>query len=679
MKEVLLNFLGLALLFSSMIPASAGVSGTITGSGGQPVSGARVFLEPGLAGALAHVQAGADGSFRFDAVPSGLIGIFAIADGYGFDGLSRKVPVGDSVTGLTIALRPAGEIAGRVVDMKGDPVSGARITRVGIMGTPPVGIPVAKLAEFGFEDTVTDEEGRFVVSNLPQGATLTLKVAHSQFAQAGVPDVAVGDRNVRVQLSPGVSVRGTVVSRDGNTPVANAGIIIGSASPPHDTAITKTDFSGEFSIRLNPGYYLYQAAGMELRSPGWEKLTVSGREPSQRVTLRVAGTTMISGEVRDAVTGDPIAGARLRLAAFGSPADVVITGPSGTYEFTGVEGENQIRLEVVPGYIPPDRPYLTINDAQQGQPVIVPTFWLRPLPSQRVQVVDEADEPASGVLLRLIRPLQFGVYVTDAAGYAKFDIVSLPEGGAIIGIAEHPVRPLVALFSINPSGTEPARIKLFPAGAVKGTVVNPKGKPVVGAVVGGLFQDEGGNEPVQLWRTVSGKDGTFSWNGVIPFVPMACLAATGPDGFGRSMPFNASPGSVEDVGNVVIADTGGSDRKNQGQTLLGEKLDWSEYPVLSGTPSDVSHPTVLLYATAAEAPLYLQTLSTMQSALGDRGVDFVLVCDGPVSLTGGSIPILQGVAPGSAQTYLLNREGVVVLETWGLPQAATISQAGDGA
>jgi hypothetical protein len=609
-----------------------------------------------------------------------LSGVFAIADGYGFGGLSQRIQAGDDVTGLSISLQPPGEIAGRVLDMTGEPVAGARITGLLLVDKSTVGIPLTKLHEFGIDPPVTGADGRFTVPTLPRSGTVGIKVNHANFAQAGVQGITVGDRDVRVQLSPGVLVQGAVLSRDGDTAVANASIIIRSATPPHDTAITKTGFSGDFSIRLNPGIYLYQAAGLELRSPGWEKLTVSGREPSQHVSLRVAGIATLTGEVRDAVTGEPIAGARLALVAFGSPVDAITTGSSGAFQFAGAEGENIVRLDSVPGYAPPERPYLTLH-AGQGESVTLPTFWLRPLPAQRIQIVDDNDQLASGVLVRLIRPLQFGAYVSGADGWVNFEIASMPESGIIVGVAEQRDRSLAALFSIDATAPDSGRVKLFPVGAVSGTVVNDRGKPIEGAVVGGLFQRDEDDETLKLWRTVSGKDGKFTWNAVVPFVPMACLAATGADGFGRSMPFNVEPGKTQEVGNIVIAGADARSRKGQGRSLLGDKLDWSAYPVLSGSlpTSETKKTTVILYTTAAEAPMYLQTLTGARNVLRESDVNLVLVSDGPVSLNGGAIPILQGKAPGSARTYILDAKGIVLLETWDLPPLAAIAKAGSGA
>ncbi len=673
--------LGFILLVSALVPGAASVSGTVTGNSGQPVAGARVFLEPGLGGALSETKADPDGRFQFDSVASGLVGVFAIADGYGFGGLSGTIPVDDSLSELKISLEASGGIAGKVSDMKGEPIDGAHVTRLLIMGGSPVGIPLAKLTAYGFEEPETDGNGRFSISNLPQGATIALKVGHPKFAQAGVQGITVGDKDVRVQLSPGVLVQGNVLSRGGDRAVANATIIIRSATPPHDTSVTTTDLSGEFAIRLNPGYYLYQAAGQELRSPGWEKLTVSGREPGKRVTLRVAGTAKLTGDVRDAVTGEPIAGARLALAAFGSPVAVVTTGPSGAYAFTGVEGANEIRLEPVSGYAPPDKPYLSVQEATQGETLALPTFWLRPLPAHRIQVVDESGAPVPGALIHLIRPVQYGVYVTDAKGWADFEVASAPENGTIIGLAEHPKQPLAALFTTEATALESARVKLFPVGTVTGTIVNAKGKPIEGAVVGGLFQSDDDDEPLQLWRTVSGPDGNFSWKAVIPFVPMACLAATGPDGFGRSMPFNLKAGGAQSVGNVVISEPGDAAKKGKEQTLQGKRLDWSNYPVLSGSPPAVAsgNPAVILYATAVEAPRYLRLLKDAGSALEGSGAAFILVADGPVSLDGGFVPILQGVAPGSAQTYVVDGNGTVSLETWGLPPVSSLVGGKQGA
>ncbi|MCC6489787.1 MAG: carboxypeptidase regulatory-like domain-containing protein [Candidatus Hydrogenedentes bacterium] len=668
-----MNLCAIAVLIAALTPAAAVVSGTVTGSGGQPIAGARVFLEPGLGGTLSETQSGTDGTFAFDAASYGLVGIFAIADGYAFGGLSKNIAVHDDATGLRIVLQPEDRVSGKVTDMKGEPVSGARVTRVLLMGESPVGIPFAKLGARGFEEPASDSEGRFTVGRLPQGGKIALKVGHTAHAQAGIQDVTVGSKDVRIQLSPGVLVQGTVLSRDGERAVANAAIILRSATPPHDTAITKTDLSGSFSIRLNPGYYLYQAASVELRSPGWEKLTITGREPSQRVTLRVAGTARLVGDVRDAETKAPIPGARLSLVAFGSPVAAVTTGSTGGYEFIGAEGENIVRVEAAPGYAQPERPYLTLQ-VQQGGEVSLPTFWLVKLPAFRLQVIDEAEAPVQGALVRIIRPGQYGCYVSGPDGTVIFDVASLPKAGKIVGMAEHPTSNLGALFSLGTDRAADARVQLLPLAKVSGTIVSSSGKSLPGATVGALFQEDADDEPLPLWRTVASKDGLFTWNAVVPYVPMVCIASTGGETYGRSKNFNLDADASAGLGRVVIPAETKSPRKATGKSLLGEKLNWKNGQ--AKTSESAARPSIVLYAPASEAAMALQMLATASKAPQAARFQCVLVCDGPVSVTDESVLVLQGSAPGTASTYVLDAKGTVVLETWGFPPLSALATIG---
>ncbi|MCC6699702.1 MAG: carboxypeptidase regulatory-like domain-containing protein [Candidatus Hydrogenedentes bacterium] len=668
-----MNLCAIAVLIASLAPGAAVVSGTVTGSGGQPIAGARVFLEPGLGGTLSETESGADGSFAFDAASYGLVGVFAIADGYAFGGLSKTIAVHDDATGLRIVLQPEGAVSGKVTDMKGEPIAGARVTRVLLMGESPVGIPFAKLSALGFEEPVSDSEGRFTAGRLPHGGKIALKVGHTAHAQAGIQDVAVGSKDVRVQLSPGVLVQGTVLSRDGERAVANAAIILRSATPPHDTAVTKTDLSGSFSIRLNPGYYLYQAASVELRSPGWEKLTITGREPSQRVTLRVAGTAKLIGDVRDAETKAPIPGARLSLVAFGSPVAAVTTGSTGGYEFIGAEGENIVRVEAAPGYAQPERPYLTLQ-VEQGGEVALPTFWLVKLPAFRLQVIDETEAAVEGALVRIIRPGQYACHVTGPDGTVVFDVASLPQSGRVVGMAEHPTRNLGALFSMGTDRAADARVQVLPLAKVSGTIVSSSGKSLPGATVGALFQEDADDEPLPLWRTVAGKDGLFAWSAAVPYLPMVCIASAGGESYGRSMNFNLEPDASADLGKIVVPVDAKSSRKTAGKSLLGEKLNWRSGQ--SKASETVARPSIILYAPASESAMALQMLATAGKAPQAARFQCVLVCDGPVSVTDESILVLQGTAPGTASTYVLDAKGTVVLETWGFPPLSALATIG---
>jgi len=661
---------------------AATISGQVVAQGGKAIPGSRVYIEPGLGGALMQTTVSADGAFRFDNVPAGLLGIFAYADGYAFGGLSATVGPADEVKDLSITLLSPGSVGGRVISPKGDPIAGARITRVLVLGNAKVSIPLAKLVEQGHSEPQTDAEGRFSVPELPVGAKIAIKVGHPNYAQQGVGDITVGDQTVRVQLYEGVILRGSVVARDSGQAVANAVIVISAARPPHDTVLAKTDGTGKFVVRLNPNTYAFQSASAELRSAGWEKLTVSGQEVSQEVVLRVAGTGTIRGEVRNAVTNDPVSGARVSLAAFGSPAAVITTNNSGTFEFDAVEGENTVRVEPAAGFLQPERPFISLT-VKQGETATLPAFYLAPLPGYKVKIVDADQKAVAGVIVRMIRPMQHRWYITGADGTVTLQVASAPKTNKIIGMAERPATREGALFSIDMAAKSEPVVQLLSLGTVTGQVMTSKEKPVEGVVVGGLFQSDADDEPLPLWQTTSGADGRFSWNHVVPFVPSACLASAGDDIFGRSIPFNIQPGASQDLGRIVLVEPANSKsaKLTKQKGLTGKPLEWHVNPVLAGAlPSreelDAGAPAVVMYTTPDEAAMVIDALSVARKTLSVSDVLFVVVVDGLYSGEAGGLIVLQGKSPGPATTYLLDANGNVALETAGLPPASAIVALG---
>ncbi|NUM54323.1 MAG: carboxypeptidase regulatory-like domain-containing protein [Candidatus Hydrogenedentes bacterium] len=672
-----------AILLCPFWAFAAALSGQVTAPGNQGVANARVWVEAGLGAALLETRTDATGSFSFDSLPAGLLGVFAYADGYAFNGASVNAGPADDIKDVRITMLAPGTVGGRVVDTRGKPVAGARITRVLLQGDATVGVPCAKLAQFGFEEPASDAEGRFTVPLLPTGAKVALKVGHPSYAQQSVGDLTVGETAARVQLYEGVLLRGSVRSRNGGAAVSNATIVISTAREPITTTLAKSDISGNFMVRLNPGAYLYQSASMELRSPGWEKLTVSGQEPTQEVVLRVAGTGTIRGDVRDAVTSSPIAGARVALSAFGSRAAIVTTGASGTFEFTAVEGENTVEVKPAAGYVKPERPYVTLS-VKQGETAVLPTYWLRPLPAYRVVVVDADQKPVPGVIVRLIRPMQYRWYVTDDAGSVSLNVASVPASGKIVGMAEHPQRREGALFSLDAGTAKDAKVQLLALGAVSGTVVTAKDKPIEGAIVGGLFQSDADDEPLPLWRTTTGADGRFVWNNAVPLVPAACLANAGNDLFGRSIPFNIAPAATQDVGRIVIREPDDAKDKRvvKSKGLAGKKLEWYTGKTVSGTlPSPdelrVGRAAVVVYTAPGEAAMVIDALSSAHRTLRNSDLLCVAVVDGVYS---GAAPdnvlVMQGKSPGPATTYVLDSTGRVAVETLGMPPASAFVPAG---
>jgi hypothetical protein len=644
------------------------IGGTVIGPDGAPVANAQVFCELGLEGPLDTVRTDAEGRFTLTAIGAGTAGIFVASEGLAYGGATVPVAIGTVMENLTITLAAPATLRGIVQNPEGQPIAGATVSRVALLGDDKVAIPLSRLAPFSFPGSTSDAQGAFAIPNLPEGGMVALKVQHPNFALEGLNDVTVGEDPVVVTMYKGVVLNGKVVTRSQGDRVANATIVFSNAQPPHDTSFARTNGRGEFAVRLKRSVYQYKADSAEYQSPAWQRVILQGSTPAD-LTLVVSKLGRVHGVVRDAKTEAPVEGARITLVAGGSTAGVMRTGPLGTFQAVVADGTVDLHLEPAPGYQGPARPGLRL-EVTEGSVVEVPTFWLAPIPPYRVRVVDPEGVPVSGAALRMLRPEQMGWHVTDADGYAKLAIQSLPPHGRLIGVAEHPEQPWGALFDMDLKGSGDAVVQLRPLGTVAGHVTTDRGKNLEGAVVGIFFAESASADPLLLWRMRTGTDGAFSWAGALPRVPLRCIAygagsdaADGETPSGESATIFLEEGAEKDVGAVVVA--GGKKSASQ----VGQSLAWSSLPQMCGSSPDASatRGTVVTYCASGEAVIVIETMSQLRDILGAKAPQFAVVVDGSIACEDAPVPVMQGPAPSQATTYFLNDAGRVVHESFGLP------------
>lgn len=644
--------------------AISSIEGQVVGPDNQPVAQAQVFLEPGLEGILSDTVTSETGHFAFPEVGPGPAGIFAVAPGYGFAGQTVNVAVADVVPPITIVLRGASTIQGKVSGPKGVPVAGARITRIAIKGAHKVGIPLYKLRQYGYPEPASDADGHFLIPSVPEGSTVDLKVGHPSYAQEGVIDVPAGAASLQISLYTGVLVEGIVVGRGNQIPVGQANVLVQNAQPPNDTATATSNLQGLFSLRLKPGVYLYQAQGAGMRSSGWERLIISGERPVEQLRLAMAGTGRIRGNVRDAISGNPVHGVRVSLTTNGTRAAIERTGPSGDFQFTAGEGENIIHLDSTPGYFPPDTQHVKVA-ILEGNDVELPGMWLKPLPAYQITIVDEEQHPVPGALVSVLRPRQFGWHVADAQGMVNIRVQAVSEDGILLGRAEHPTQNKIALFKLESTQTGAGTVQLFEAGTIEGTVVGPRGKSLEGASVGAFFPGESAADAILLWQTFSDGDGHFRWESVVPGVPQRCAARTAELASGESTTINLTPGEQKSVGEILV------DAGKSGPSQLGETVPWYTWDIRCGTLPDrevcAQRPALLVYVSPEDAPAYRESLTQFQTILARPDLMIVLVVNGDPDCTDGTLPVLAGTRPNSAATLLVDRNGKAVFESTGTP------------
>lgn len=649
-------------VFAALISASNGVSGYITNSEGTPIAQARVFMEPGIAGSLIEVDADVEGRFNFPEVPIGPVGFFAHAPGFAFGGQHLNLSVGETPDNLRILLRKPDAITGSIKNSNGDKLEGARITRLALLDDK-VGIPLAKLKAFGFEEPASNKNGNFILSNLPMGTSVALKVGHADYAQEGVESVVVGSK-VDVTLYRGALIDGTVIQTSGQQAVSQAAVLIRNAQPPYDTALAQTDAFGVFTLRLKPGVYLAQALSVGQSSPGWQELVVTGEHNIVKCRLNLVGTGVITGKLLDAVSGNPVEGARITLVTNGNMAAVERTGPTGEFHFVAGQGRNVVAYAATPGYLSPETREVSL-DLTDGATISLPDMWLAPVPPFFLEVVDEDMNPVPNARVQLLRPRQFGWQTAGTNGQLKLQLGNLASDGKVVGLAEDPAHNQAALFQLEQGNTKSARVQVLPLGTLKGKVIGERSKPLSGATVGAIFPGEDVNNSLLLWRVLSDTNGNFFWPSLAPGFPQICIARTNS---GLSSATRLVQGKLDaatiDLGELRIE--GGKPEIS----VTGTSLDWGSGGILCGTPlteTKLQQPKVLFYISSAQLGYVLETLQKEQQAFAARGWALAILVEGSPNCNADEVPIYKGKAPSKAETFILDANDRVLMETFDVP------------
>ncbi|MBX3270948.1 MAG: carboxypeptidase regulatory-like domain-containing protein [Sandaracinaceae bacterium] len=284
-------------------------------------------------------------------------------------------------TSVRVPLPPGGRVAGLVVDDRGDPVAGARVS-VEREGAP---LPPWVVG--------TDAAGLFEIDTLHAGAhALTVDAAgYGPVARSGVEPG--GDR-LRVELARVGSVAGRVVAEDG-TPRADATILLaGSGIWPARQARSDADGSFRFAA-VPPGTYEARAHSGTLVAEPRRGIEV---EPGTRafLTLTLRSGAVLTGIVTDYDTGRPLAGVEITVAA--EALDVapraVTSDAQGRFRVAGVQRATHRVSLWADGYVP-----VTALEHDPGAPLEVA---LTPGGALSGIVIDSDRYPVAGARLEVL-------------------------------------------------------------------------------------------------------------------------------------------------------------------------------------------------------------------------------------------------------------------------------------
>lgn len=410
-----------------------------------------------------------------------------------------------------LVLSPSGIVRGTVVDEKDARVPGAWVM------VYPVGIHGGDLNI----RLITKPDGSFETRPLPQG-TYELWIVASGFRESERPWVEADgtDHLIRIaRKGPVGSISGWVVNAEDGCRMPGLGIK-GAERPevvtgPNGEFLIGDAAEGTWALALSKRsapYALAEPVSVELR-------------PGQHVTgveLKATHGLSVNGLVLDEDTRKPVAHAGLVFErAKGDLGAHTIADENGCFTIAQLgPGDYTVRMSR-PTYrwLEKTAPLSVLRDLASVE------LLMAPLRAARGSVINGSGAPVAGASVVVIPSVNFAQVsgVTNASGV--FDI-PLDECVESFYVQVHGDRSLSRLA--GPLGIDDRPVlRLEDAGTIEGTVANSAGKPVAGAIVAAVPEEEdritARNSDGTEWspdRAVSGINARTSLSGAFELDPV---------------------------------------------------------------------------------------------------------------------------------------------------------------
>ena len=305
------------------------VRGTVTNAvTGQPIRGATVTVT----GTNISAITGADGTYELNNVPAGQQTLNGSAARFSPRQVQVNVPAGQ-VTTEDISLTPlTGTLQGYVINaFNNQPIAGATVS---VKGT---GLTA-----------VSGNDGLYTISNIPAGSK-TVDAARSGFTPEQAVVNIIGDQTIIEDffLTPTEgTISGIVRNATTNLPIPGATVMVAGLT-------TTSGGNGAFSLGSVPAGAQTLTATANGFNPASVSVTVmAGANVNQDIAMMpLLGT--ITGAVRNADNGDPIAGATITVVGTGLSTT---SGADGTFAMANVpEGAQTLNVSAT-GFITTQSP-----------------------------------------------------------------------------------------------------------------------------------------------------------------------------------------------------------------------------------------------------------------------------------------------------------------------------------
>lgn len=410
--------------------------GKVQDPAGQPIADAEVAVRPALrpgaspSGATEEptVRSDPQGIFSIPEAPAAEIELSVRKRGYAPAFLPAiRIDPGTGPADLgVVTLRPGAKLAGRVVDPRGQTVSGAEIFTL----AQPLSSNEAERALKGRKPAASSgADGRFAVEDLAQGVPVYLVVRAAGYLIAQVRGVRPpAPQPVTIRLEPEAVLRGRVVD-EGGEPVAGARVDLRwqaylpeepdrpVGEPVFRNARSAAD--GRFELREIPAGTAHVSAGAAgFVSPEPKAVDLPRPAAAGELRLVLERGAILQGRVTSA-SGEPVPAVRVGVG--GSAAS---TNDDGLYWLEGAELGRQEVLFLHPSYGRLAKPF----DVQPGVNVLDVAF--EPGVEVTGRVVDESGRPVSGARVELGSENHFDLkqYRDVTGGDGRFRLSPVVQG-----------------------------------------------------------------------------------------------------------------------------------------------------------------------------------------------------------------------------------------------------------
>jgi len=401
----------------------------------------------------------------------------------------------------TIHLQREGTLVCRVIDEQGQPVAGATVQVIDIKRTKEEDLYYIESVEtlqqyYRFQ---TGEDGRCVMTGLPQVGILTLVLDDSRFIRDSHDTLLVPDAPpYTITARHGGAIAGKITYADGKPA---GGIKVIAEGPAISCTVPETLTAADGTYHLNSLYptaytlHVTDAASKGVIAPvKGVKVRIGNATP---VDIRLQDGILLTGKVVDAADGKSIPGLDIYCNSSDKYGESYggTTDAAGCYRIHVLPGKYHVWVSgwlSVAGYLLPPRntPDLVVNVT--AQQMTVPTIKLHKTLTVSGVVTDAQGKPLADQCIGLVTGTNdyqdpFGLTMSDATGH--FTVSGLKAGKARIithPLFEHSPEPKSTPATVQLPMAQPLHVTLGPPliqPRITGRVVTPDGSPVPGVQV----------------------------------------------------------------------------------------------------------------------------------------------------------------------------------------------------